>query len=1023
MEADLPRLAASEFADFFSALWAPAAGGEPTTAFDWQRDLVEQLARERAWPDLVDLPTGTGKTSLLEIALFLQALDAERDPAERWMPRRVVLVVDRRVVVDQADERGCAIVRRLVAATGGDGVVPRVANRLRRLSGVGDGESPVLTSVLRGGIVRDESWATRPDMPALISSTVDQVGSRLLFRGYGVSPSMRPVHAGLLASDCLFLLDEVHLARPFAQTLAAVGNHRARAERKVTRGSGRWHVVELSATPTGAAAQTRFPPQPLDPGSHPVLRRRLLASKPARLESVVLPKHLGKAERLFAEACVGAAGRLLRAPAITALGVIVNRVSTARAVAQGLAANDGGDPNVDVVLLTGRMRPVDRDRILGKHRDRLKMGRERGSEVRPLVVVATQSIEAGADFDLDAIVTECASLDALRQRFGRVDRDGRRSDAGAEITSVVLARGPSVVDGADDPVYGGALARTWAWLESVADGMPGSRDGPLVDFGIRALPLPAGDALARLVPPAFDAPVMLPAHLDAWTQTSPMPAVEPDIARWLHGIRDLEQDVQVVWRDDLHEDLLDPDDAEGVRAAVERVRARPPVSTEAMSLPIAAVRRWLLQQEPAEVADVEALVLPDDVESGVRRVRPVLRWAGQDSVASPPKDIRPGDTLVVPREYGGIYNGSWAPDAGETVADLAAFASRQQRRLAVLRLRRDCWPQPEDFAKFRDEWETSTVSERRRIVKDVLTALPDAGTATLDPDALEDVLAARPRLWEIRLLDDVEPVSWRDRTLVRRPDPASPFEATVVITAPVRSGDRASGVVPIPLAVAGEGDAWSFSGRELTLAGHLSGVAQWAERFSVRLGIEPEPASDIRLAAELHDVGKADVRFQTWLHGGDELARAGAAQPLAKSATPYYDRDARAAARQASGYPHGARHELTGVAMIERSGALLARAHDPELVLHLVASHHGNCRGFAPVVHDPTPVTVSYVHDGVTMSASSSHRLARIDSGVADRFWRLVARYGWFGLAWMETILRLADHRRSEEEQDMERAS
>lgn len=52
-------------------------------------------------------------------------------------------------------------------------------------------------STMRGGMPLETAWARSPIQPTVCLATVDQLGSRLLFRGYGVSPKMAPIHAGL----------------------------------------------------------------------------------------------------------------------------------------------------------------------------------------------------------------------------------------------------------------------------------------------------------------------------------------------------------------------------------------------------------------------------------------------------------------------------------------------------------------------------------------------------------------------------------------------------------------------------------------------------------------------------------------------------------------------------------------------------------------------------------------------------------------------------------------------------------
>jgi CRISPR-associated endonuclease/helicase Cas3 len=80
-------------------------------------------------------------------------------------------------------------------------------------------------------------------------------------------------------------------------------------------------------------------------------------------------------------------------------------------------------------LIIGRQRPLDRDLLLEQLLPRVRCG---SAPTPPLVVVATQCIEASADFDFDGMVSEACPIDALRQRLGRLDRLGR---AAASLSS------------------------------------------------------------------------------------------------------------------------------------------------------------------------------------------------------------------------------------------------------------------------------------------------------------------------------------------------------------------------------------------------------------------------------------------------------------------------------------------------------------------------------------------------------------------------------------------------------------
>ncbi len=959
------ELTPARFDEFFQSLY----GYEP---FPWQAQLARQVADARpgesCWPGALALPTAAGKTACLDMAIFALACQADRCSEERTAARRIIFVVDRRVIVDATFERARDLAGKLHEAKDDGGIVRLVADRLRLTSGEDDPEQPPLACFqLRGGMYRDDAWARSPLQPTVVVTTVDQYGSRLLFRGYGSSPGMRPIHAGLAANDCLVLLDEAHCANPFRQTVTSVQRYRQWATEPGSIGATPFHFTLISATPPPGTKESFTDGE--EDRKHEQLGRRINAPKLAKLAVAQNARGNDALERL-AERIASEAQQLVGDDR-RAIGIIVNRVATAQAIYRRLGQNGR-----DAILLTGRMRAIDRDDIAGGLQS-LKTGAARDG--REQFVVATQTLEVGADLDFDGLVTECASLDALRQRFGRLNRDGR--DIEAKATVIVRAdQANPAGKTADDPVYGAALSETWQWLNAK------SVDGE-VDFGYAAMEgiIPDQDELRKLSQQAPDAPVMLPAHVDAWTQTSPVPVPDPDVAIFLHGPQRSTPEVQVCWRSDLSEGDL----SEGGQRAIDIVSLCPPASSECISVPIPRLRRWLEGNDETagrEDSDVEGAYVADDSPPQQRRQfrYRVLCWRG-------PEDSRPlavlgnlhhGDTVVIPAESRGWDSlGHKPPDSPVDLGDRAYLQSRAK---AIFRIHPDLvrrWPDAARalFERFsRQTEEPEDADEDEHDLRQAVSDLKELGDNDLTPQ------------WT--WLKDAASALLGDRRWKKLAHPGGGWV--------IQGSHRVQGYTNSAGTLTSEDDSYSATVRVL-LDDHLEGVKSWAKRIGGGAGLPETTAADLALAARLHDVGKADPRFQLWMHGGNPWA----------VGLPLLAKSDKTRARGS-----GCRHELLSVRMIENSG-LLESAHDKDLVLHLVASHHGHCRPFAPVVDNQNPVQVEQTILGIPMSACTDTQLERLDSGVPERFWKLTRSYGWWGLAWLESLMRVADHRCSEDEQ------
>jgi CRISPR-associated endonuclease/helicase Cas3 len=170
--------------------------GCDTGPFPWQQALFAKF-QEKQFPETCDIPTGLGKTSILAIWLLGLAHHARAGTLAGY-PRRLVYVVNRRTVVDQATREA----EQMRKALDTNPELNVIANALRVL-GARPSEAALAISTLRGQFADNAEWRDDPARPAVIVGTVDMIGSRLLFSGYGRGFKSRPLHAAFLGQDVL----------------------------------------------------------------------------------------------------------------------------------------------------------------------------------------------------------------------------------------------------------------------------------------------------------------------------------------------------------------------------------------------------------------------------------------------------------------------------------------------------------------------------------------------------------------------------------------------------------------------------------------------------------------------------------------------------------------------------------------------------------------------------------------------------------------------------------------------------
>jgi len=890
---------------------------ESATPFPWQKKLFEEFVQKQ-FRTTCDIPTGLGKTSV--IAVWLLALAHHASLGEAYdFPRRLVYVVNRRTVVDQSTNE----VKDMRKALNDDPRLRSVADALRTLCAVST-DNPLAISTLRGQLAENPEWHNDPARPAAIVGTVDMIGSRLLFSGYGRGFRSRPLHAGFLGQDTLLVHDEAHLEPAFQKLLEEI-----KSEQDECKEFMKMRIMAMTAT-MRAEDGNASPLFTDNDRKHPVVQGRIEAKKGIAF-------HLINDKKAIADS-IGQ--RAIDYKSSEQAVLIYSRtVKDVNKIVDRLKKEGMSDKTQ---MLTGTLRGLERDALAKKDPIFARFMPKPNDKVEPMkgtvYLVCTSAGEVGVNISGDHLVCDLTPFDSMAQRFGRVNRfggidskidaiyaraetpkeseskridsdgTGNATEPESENLDIETGKTGSRKKDIQASPFDLACERTFQLLKKLPkredqryNASPGALNGLSVD-----------ERLAAFTP----APDILPASdilFDAWALTSVRKELpgRPPVADWLHGIAEWEPpETHIAWREEvalLTGSLLEKYDCEDLLEGY-------PVKPQELLRDHTERVFENLEKIAERCPDLNAWVIGSSGNITVFSLRKLVERNRQRKPVENLADC----TVLLPPEAGGL-------DDKGFLDGKAVFDEIRRRRYDVS----DQWADQNNNRLRCRVWDDEEPPLGMRLIRTIDTR----PYAEDDEEEGAEATSSR-RYW-----------SWYFRP---------------------RSADD---------------DGSQTASQRQDLDSHLQSAKSIASAIIAKLKLNEPEASAVTLASRWHDIGKNRKIWQISIGNFDYPK-----QVLAKSG-----------GKMRSVWLSNFRHEfgsLRDVMNLSEFQELKPEVQD--LVLHLIAAHHGRARP-----HFPSEEAFDNNH--------TDDAAAEIAREVPRRFARLQRKYGRWGLAYLESLVRAAD--------------